>query len=118
MILKDKTDMLIAKRRKPTGTQSPWIFTKDLNQAGCRPVQGSGEVQQRALTATRRTANCDSGARHDSQADVLQNREPALRRFERTTYIVHVQYKWHGVISSLIVNRLSQQKDARQKHKK
>ena len=96
VILKNESNVLVSKRRQSSGTQPPGIFTKDFNQPGRRSIECPRQIQQRALPATRRSANGNGTAGNDTQADILQDGQRSLGRFKRATDAVHVQNKWHG----------------------
>src|SRR5688500_14102639 len=55
MILKDEPDVLIPECCQPTSSQSPRVFTQQLNQPGTGPVKSSRQIQQRAFSTAGRT---------------------------------------------------------------
>lgn len=73
MVLKNKSDVLIAKGCEATGGEPPWIFAEDFDETGRGLIQRPGQIEECTFTASRGTPDGNRSPGEDPQVDIFKD---------------------------------------------
>src|SRR5215467_13243887 len=79
MVLEEEADLFVAKRGLFALLQLKWIATVQLHHTGCGRLERSQNVEQRALSASRRAHDGGRVAGVERKGNAGKNRDRALR---------------------------------------
>ncbi len=96
VILKNEPDVLISKGRQPIGGKPPRVFPEDFDVPGCGLIERSGQIEQRAFSASRWATNGNRRPGEHTQIDISKNGNHTGGRGKAPGDILHVENKRHG----------------------